>query len=105
MAAIHFIERKVNVRRVPDSQGEWESGYWVVALDTAARLIGGDLYLHSRQDEQSHFGGEILSFRVHRDPNDPEIDGRLVFRIKASQKYKNVSAGQDGWGNEKKIVW
>ena len=105
MVALHLIERKANVRRVPDSPGEWESGYWVVGQDTAARLVGGDLYLHSHQGEPSHFGGTILAFRVHHDPSDPEIHGRLVFRIKASVAHKGVLAGREHWGNEKKIVW
>jgi len=56
-ASVHFVERKNNIRRVPGTQGEWESGYWVIAEDTAQRLIGADLYLHSGQSEPSHFGG------------------------------------------------
>lgn len=105
MAVIHLIERKGNVWRLADSPGDWESGYWVVGQDTADRLVGANLYLHSNQGAPSHFGGVILSFRVHHDPNNSEIDGRLVFRIKASPTHKGVLAGREGWGNEKKIVW
>jgi hypothetical protein len=105
MPAIHLVERKNNVRRVPDSQGEWESRYWAIAPDTAQRLIGGDLYLHSGQNEPSHFGGKIVSFRVHQDATQPEIDGRVIFRIAASSDYKGVITGREGWGNEKKLVW
>jgi hypothetical protein len=54
---------------------EWESGYWVVAEDTADRLIGGQIHLHDAQDKPSRFGGDISSFRVHR---GGELDGRLI---------------------------
>lgn len=103
MPAIHFVERKNNVRKLPDGEREWETGYWVVAEATADRLIGGDLYLHSGQNEPSHFGGRILGWRVHRDGSD--IDGRLVFRIGASTDYQGIVTGREGWGNEKKVVW
>jgi hypothetical protein len=103
MSAVHFVERKNNVHRVPDVPGEWESGYWVIAQETAQRLIGADLYLHSGQNEPSHFGGKIVAFRTHR--SGPEIDGRIVFRIRATPKYKGVVTGREGWGNEKKLVW
>jgi hypothetical protein len=105
MAEIHFVERKNNVARVPNTADEWESGFWVVAESTAQQLIGGDLYLHSGQTKPSHFGGKILSYRVHREGSGSEIDGRLVFRIKSSAVHKGVLTGREGWGNEKKIVW
>lgn len=101
--SIHFVERLNNVHPVPGVPGEWESGYWVVSEETAQRLVGGDLYLHSGQSDPSHFGGKILAFRVHKDGS--ELDGRIVFRIKAALEYKGVAAGREGWGNEKKIVW
>lgn len=103
MPAIHFVERMNNIRRLPGADGEWESGYWSVTENTAQRLIGADLYLHTRQAEPSHFGGKILGFHVHRDQSD--IDGRIVFRIKPTIGHKGVVAGREGWGNEKKIVW
>lgn len=105
MAAVHFVERLNNVRPLPNTNGEWESGYWVIAEDTAQRLVGGNLYLHSGQNEPSHFGGEILSYRVHRDESAPDIDGRVVFRIRPSRAHKGFQTGREGWGNEKKLVW
>lgn len=105
MPSIHFVERKNNVRRIPDVLGEWESGYWVIAAETAQRLIGANLYLHSGQNQPSRFGGKIVAFRIHRDDANAEIDGRIVFRIKASLEYKGFVAGREGWGNEKKLVW
>lgn len=103
MPAVHFVERKNNVHRVPDAPGEWESGYWVIAEETAQRLIGADIYLHSGQNEPSHFGGKIVAFRIHRDSS--EINGRIVFRIRSTLEYKGIVTGREGWGNEKKLVW
>ena len=105
MAAIHFVERLENVHRIPGQANRWESGYWVVSHETAAKLVGGDLYLHRRQGDPSHFGGRIVGWRVHSDPADPEIDSRIVFAIEPSLAHKGVRAENAGWGNEKKIVW
>lgn len=105
MTAIHLVERLGNPRRLPDTAGEWESGYWHVSHDTADRLVGGDLYLHSGQNAESHFGGRILGYRIHRDPANGEIDGRIVFRFLASPTHRGIRTPRQGWGNEKKIVW
>lgn len=103
MASIHLIERLNNVHKLVDAPPFWESGYWSIPVETAERLIGGDLYLHSGQLEPSHFGGKIAGYRVHQDGT--ETDGRIVFRITPSLAYKGVKTGRSGWGNEKKFVW
>ncbi len=103
MVSIHLIERLNNVQKLQDDVPFWESGYWSISEETAARLIGADLYLHSGQLEPSHFGGKIVSYRVHRDGTD--IDGRVIFRISPSSTYKGVRTGREGWGNEKKFIW
>ena len=103
MASIHLVERLNNVHRLTVDPPVWESGYWVIAEETAARLVGADLYLHSGQLVASHFGGRILGYRVHNDGT--ELDGRVVFRIQPSLEHKGVSTGREGWGNEKKLVW
>ncbi|MFZ4436851.1 MAG: hypothetical protein ACOYOS_00330 [Syntrophales bacterium] len=104
MPAIHFVERLGNYHCVDSISNEWESGHWVVAEDTAQRLVNGmgQIYLHDAQNEPSRFGGDILSFRVHRGGN---LDGRLIFRFKPTPQCKNVRTNRNGWGNEKKIVW
>jgi len=102
MPAIHLVERLNHVRRIHDAPDEWESGYWVVGEDSAQRLVGGDLYLHPGQNEPSHFGGKIISYRVHRGGAE---DGRIVFRFQATVVHRGVRTGRDGWGNEKKYVW
>src|SRR5262245_58234331 len=99
MPTIHLVERKGNVSKTGD--GQWKSGYWVVASETAERLVGGDLYLHTGPAVPSHFGGRIVGWRIYRDGS--EIDGRIVFRLAATPQHKGVAAGRNGWGNEKKI--
>lgn len=101
MASIHFVERLGNFHPVDKGSAEWESGYWVVSLETADRLIGGHIYLHDGQDKPSRFGGQILSYRVHV---GGELDGRIVFRFRPLASCKNVTTNREGWGNEKKIV-
>jgi hypothetical protein len=103
MPAIHFVERLNNVFKLKDGSDDYESGYWKLAEETAAGLVGGDLYLHSGQSAPSHFGGKVIGYRVHRDGSS--IDGRIVFRIKPSVAYKGVPAGRERWRNEMKIVW
>jgi hypothetical protein len=102
MAAIHVVERLENLTRIDADLGEWESGFWVVSEDVAARLVGGLIYLHTGQLAPSHFGGEILASRV---VESGEYLGRVVFRFRADIKCKNVRTSKKGWGNEKKIVW
>lgn len=97
---IHFVERVNEVKKLEG--GEWESGFWVVAPATAQRLVGGDLYLHSAQSKESHFGGVILSWRTEQER--PDAIGRIVFRFKATMAHKGVLAGKDGWGQEMKLV-
>lgn len=97
---VHFIETANEVKKLED--GEWESGFWHVATATAQRLVGGDLYLHSTQSDESHFGGVILSWRIEEER--PDAKGRIVFRFKASMEHKGVSAGREGWSQEMKLV-
>ena len=102
MAAIHLVELKGNVWKVPDTPGEWESAYWKVGEATAAKLIGGDLYLHTAHAAPSHFGGKLLSYRVQP---DGETAGRYIFRFRFTEAHRGVKAGRDGWGMEKKLAF
>lgn len=103
MPAIHLIERVGLVRRLSRDSQEYESGNWVVSEETAARLVGGHLFLHDAQDKPSRFGGRILGWRALEE--GVEDAGRIVFRFLASEDHQGVNAGRDGWGNEKKLVW
>ena len=100
MPAIHFVERLQNLTFLDN--GECESGYWVIGAETAEKLIGGLLYLHSGQLAPSHFGGRIQSTRVEEQGAHA---GRVVFRFQPDVSCKGVRTSREGWGNEKKIVW
>lgn len=102
MPALHVIEHGTSTKRVSPDSYIHDSGDWTVSEETARKLVGGDMYLHRKQIEASHFGGKILSFRVHQ---DGPLKGRVVFRIEPTMAHKNVRTGADGWGMEMKIVW
>ena len=102
MTSIHLIENLNNLHQVPESQDEWESGFWAVIPQTATRLLGGDLFLHARQLHPSHFGGVIVSFSVQP---DGEYQGRVIFRFRSTLAHKGVKTSRKGWGNEKKIIF
>lgn len=104
MPKIHLIERVTAVKLLSKERNEWSSFSWVVSEDTAKKLIGGEIYLHKAQNAPSHFGGKILSYEVLGSEYGSDA-GRVVFNFNASLEYKNVKAGKDGWGMEKKIVW
>ena len=100
-ARIHLIERLVRVQQPDKTKMIFESGWWAVSPETATKLIGGEIYLHKEQQKRSHFGGTILSFRVETTGSDAN---RVAFTFSAEARCKDVRAGKDGWGNEKKIV-
>ena len=102
MPAIHFIEKINAVRKIPGGTAVWETGDWTLAEATAAKLVGGDLYVHTGQKVPSHFGGKILSYRIIDGP--AENEGKVIFRIQFSPAYRGVSQFV-GWGNEKAISW
>lgn len=102
MPRIHLVERLENTQRVDKDRNEWESGYWAVSEETAHGLIGGQIYLHRGQLEPSHFGGDILSFRMQP---DGDFAGRLIFRFRTGVEFKGIKTAREGWGNEKKIIW
>ncbi len=105
MPAIHLIERGIhpkNLRQTNKEKSEWESGFWVVADETAKKLIGGHIYLHHGQDVASHFGGEIVNYYIQQTGDE---SGRVVFQFVAGKEFKGIKTDRTGWGNEKKIVW
>jgi hypothetical protein len=104
MNRIHLIEKgdfPQNLVRIDKENHVYDSGFWFVAKATAERLVGGNLYLHDAQDKPSRFGGTILSYQV---AESGENEGKIVFRFQASMAAKDVPAGREGWGMEKKIV-
>ena len=102
MAAVHFVERTDNVRKLDKSKNEWESGYWALSEDTAQKLVGSVLYLHRTKQQSSHFGGDILAYRVEQ--SGPHA-GRIVFTVRANSDYKNVKTDGRGWSKDSKVLW
>lgn len=99
MSSIHFIEREGRFERVADTPDVWESGYWKISAETAANLVGGDVYFHSAKSERSHFGGVFLGSRVQV---GGEFEGRTVVRFRYTTKHRGVSGGAGKWGVERK---
>lgn len=84
MNAIHFIEKLNRARKISSTPLIWESGDWDVSEQSAAALVGGDLYLHTAQDAPSNFGGHILNYRVLS-------TSRVVFQIAPTMEHKKCA--------------
>jgi hypothetical protein len=102
VTAIHFVERTDNVRKTDRNRNEWESGCWPVSEETAQKLIGGTIYLHRSKQQPSHFGGEILSYRV--EPSDTQAPC-VVFTLRADADCKGIKTDRKGWSKDLKIFW
>lgn len=101
--ALHLVEKGIyreNLLPVEGAPGEWDTGKWWISDTTARSLIGKKIYLHPRQLEKSHMGGEIISFQ--RSSTDPK---KKIIRFRELAECAGVSTSRSGWGNEKKIVW
>ncbi len=99
---IHLIEKMGHVKCVDKAAAVWESGWWAVSSDTAARLIGGRIFLHKTQQEPSFFGGRIMDFRIE---TSGIWTGRIIFSFTPLPECKDATTGSDGWSMEKKIVY
>ena len=102
MTAIHFIERANNVRKIDSRKNEWESGFWPIPEEKAQKLVGATLYLHRSKHQKSHFGGEILSYRIEE--AGPSA-GTVVFIVRAALDCKDVKTDAKGWAKDHKIFW
>ena len=106
MSAIHLIEKDgtaQGLKAIDFKAGLWESGYWKVSRETAAKLVGGNIFLHTSWSTPSHFGGQISAFSVHSAPGSSE-DGRIIFHFTSSPEGKGVRAPA-GAAGEKRIDW
>jgi hypothetical protein len=102
MTSLHLIERDNRFQQLKGTKDEWESGYWSLPVETAEKLVGGDVYFHEKQRKPSFFGGEILGFRTQE---EGPFTGRLVLRFRFARDHKDVAGGGSGWTMEKKIVF
>jgi len=100
MSAIHLIERTDKVRKIDRDRNEWASGGWAVPEPVAQKLVGGSLYLHRGKQQPSHFGGQILSYRIEE--TGPEA-GLVVFTVRAKMDCKEVTTDRKGWIKDQKI--
>jgi hypothetical protein len=101
MLAIHLVEKRGLIRVVDIASDEYESGFWVLDIEKAQALIGGDVYFHSSRSDPSFFGGRVLGVRVQP---DGEFAGRIVFRLRSELGHKGVRTDRTGWRMEKKVV-
>ena len=106
MSAIHLIEKNgtaQGLKTIDFKAGFWESGFWKVTEETAKRLVGGKIHLHTNWSERSHYGGRIDSYRVHSAAGS-DVDGRIIFQFTSLAECKKVTA-PNGAAGEKRIVW
>jgi hypothetical protein len=102
VAVIHFVERTDNVRKIDKSKNEWESGYWPLTEEVAQKLVGGVLYLHRTKMTPSHFGGDIVDYRIEEAGAKA---GTVVFKLRAKADCKGVTIDGKGWSKDCKIIW
>ena len=70
--------------------------------EVAQSLIGSTLYLHRSKLQPSHFGGEILAYRVEQAGAEA---GRVVFTLRARADCKGIKTDGKGWSHNQKILW
>ncbi len=99
---VHFLEKKMNYVRVDDVSNIWESKGWKITQADAERLVDGAIYLHKSKTSSSFLGGLISSYRVE---SEGELTGRTTFTFEFELKFKDVRAGNAGWGMDKKLVF
>ncbi len=105
MPAIHLIEKAgtaQGLKPINFTAGLWSSGYWKVTEETAAKLVGGRIFLHSAWAAQSHFGGTITSFSVHN-TQGTDVHGRIVFAFTVLPTGRGIKA-PPGAAGEKRIA-
>ena len=79
--------------------GQFESGVWVVAHDTAerAKVAGAEIHLHAGRDQESWKSGIIIDWRPS--PAEPR---RVIFTFVVDDGLRRQQLG--GWGQEKAYV-
>jgi hypothetical protein len=106
-SSIHLIHRQGDphcekIRKVSGSEDEYTSGYWLIPVKDAKKLIGGKIYFHNKQAFLSYYGGTILGYQAFH--TGPER-GRVMFTFKFEEDCREVRASKDGWRRWVKIVW
>lgn len=84
MKNIHLIEKTACYNRVPDADGQWTTGTWSMSPETAESLIGGKVFLHTKQEGPSYLGGEILECI-------PGAGSRYTIRFQFNEDAVNIT--------------
>ena len=104
MPTLHLIKNDPKLPGIFPIKGcphVYESGYWVMADQTAKGLVGGSILFHDRQTQASFFGGIITEATK---TTDGKYAGRFVFKFTYDPVCKGVRTSRDGWAMEMKIV-
>lgn len=96
---IHLVENLNNFVKLKANL--WESGWWPVQENEAARLVGGKIYFHKDRQERSFYGGDITGYRVVQ---DGEYRGLIVFEFKHNKYCRYVKTEKNGWNKKIKII-
>jgi|APCry1669188970_1035186.scaffolds.fasta_scaffold66647_2 hypothetical protein len=88
---LHIVEKQDRFIRI--QEGEYDSGFWLVAEKTADKLVGGLILFHKERNKPSYFGGRILSYRIQ---DGGENDDRIIFRFRYEDECRGIPA-EGGW--------
>ena len=99
---LHLVcKDRLSIRRIAGTTNIYETGDWVVAQATADQCVGGSLFLHDRQRSPSYHGGRVLRWYW---TGGEAPSARIVFVYRHMPDHSKVSAGQEGWSQEIKLV-
>jgi hypothetical protein len=92
---LHFIHKENSPGVLESVQGteDWESGYWSVSQKIAEEALGGNIYLHHKQADNSFEGGVIKGYRVATAEDSEKYQGRIIFRFTPTREHKDVPPG------------
>jgi hypothetical protein len=79
MPALYLIQNQTDPKLLPRPEApgseQWTSGFWNLSEATVRSLIGGRVYFLKAQAKPSFFGGELLDYRVAK---EPPYAGRII---------------------------
>lgn len=96
MLDIHLIEKKAAYGPVEGAAGEWITGTWTMGDNTARRLIGGNVHLHTAQNAGCYLGGEIIE-------TNRVSETRFEIRFRHNEELVNKTT-TGNWSVESQLV-
>ena len=103
MPSLHLIKNDPKLPGIFPVKGcphIYESGYWVMADQTANALVGGSIHFHESQSKAFFFGGMITEAKK---TVEGEYAGRFVFTFTFDPACRGVRTSRNGWAMEMKI--